>query len=265
MSDNLLLDLDDGLVIRRMQSSDAHSMSFHANDADIARQMRDRFPSPYTLESAHEWINLWKDETQWQRSCEVITDPRDPTHTDSNNKPVPTAYVIAHRGQAIGGIGVMFRNDVERRNAEIGYWCQSGHVSMVISNLLINVFLSMSWPIWPYVVRGTSERTVLIKSHHRIGREFWNRGITTRAVRAFVKWVLDTWAYLVRLEANAYSTNPASGHVLRKAGFKLESTRRAAIFKCGQIIDVDVYVRLRLDRDLPGPQNQTKPGLEEIK
>ena len=69
----------------------------------------------------------------------------------------------------------------------------------------------------------------------------------SQVIRAVVEWAFHSWADLARLEAFVYSTNPASGRVLAKAGFSLEGTQRAAVFKLGQLIDQNMWAIVRPD------------------
>lgn len=94
----------------------------------------------------------------------------------------------------------------------------------------------------PNLMSGTALVTLA-----RVGKEFWNKGIASTVVPAFVKWTWNTWSYLVRLEAHTYSTAAASGRVLAKAGFVHEGTHRAAVFKFGQIIDLNTWGLVRPD------------------
>jgi RimJ/RimL family protein N-acetyltransferase len=64
----------------------------------IWRNLRDAFPHPYTLANAQHWI----------RSANPAT-------------PV-TNFAIVVDGNAVGGIGLVLKDDVFRRSAEIGYW-----------------------------------------------------------------------------------------------------------------------------------------------
>ena len=120
-----VLDLGDGLTIRRLRTSDAPAMSHHADDPDIARQMRDRFPSPYTEQDALDWIALCNGETKCRPPCPQIIDANEPTNTADTEQPIPEAYAIALHDAYIGGIGLMFGDDIERRSVEVGYWCKS--------------------------------------------------------------------------------------------------------------------------------------------
>jgi len=79
-----------------------------------------------------------------------------------------------------------------------------------------------------------------------LGRRHWGRGIATEALTAFTAWAFTTFD-LGRLYASAFATNPASGRVLAKAGYRLEGIARAGAFKDGRFVDVAVYARLRTD------------------
>ena len=84
--------------VRSYRVDDAPSLAKHAHNPNIARNMRDTFPYPYTLSDAHDWISL-----VMQQSPEAN-------------------FAIASADEVIGGIGLIFRDDIHRRSAEIGYW-----------------------------------------------------------------------------------------------------------------------------------------------
>jgi RimJ/RimL family protein N-acetyltransferase len=77
---------------------DAESLQRHADSRDVSMQLRDRFPYPYTIEQARAFLG-------W------IT-----------RQPSPTVWAIDVAREAVGGIGIELRTDVERVSAEIGYW-----------------------------------------------------------------------------------------------------------------------------------------------
>ncbi|HTR20514.1 MAG TPA: GNAT family protein [Gemmatimonadales bacterium] len=87
-----------GCVVRDWRFEDAPSLARHANDARIARNLRDAFPHPYSLADADAFL------TQVDRQR-----PR-------------TFFAIAVDDEAVGGIGYTLHTDVERVGAEIGYW-----------------------------------------------------------------------------------------------------------------------------------------------
>lgn len=88
--------------------------------------------------------------------------------------------------------------------------------------------------------------------HHRtmeigywVGEEYWHQGIATEVVTAFSDWAFKNFSHLVRLQAEVFEGNMASGRVLGKAGFEFEGKQRAAVEKAGKIMDTLTYVKLR--------------------
>ena len=92
------------LVLRPWRVGDESALAHHANNRRIWRNLRDRFPHPYTRGHAVEWIRL----------VEAQGDP-------------PTSFAIVLAGEPIGGIGIERFVDVSRNVAEIGYWLSQEH------------------------------------------------------------------------------------------------------------------------------------------
>ena len=90
--------------IRTWRREDAQALSRHADNRKIWRNVRDHFPSPYTLADAELWIDR------------VLT----------SGEP-ETQFAIDVDGEAVGGVGVFLQEDVARRSAEIGYWLGEAH------------------------------------------------------------------------------------------------------------------------------------------
>lgn len=84
--------------IRSWQPTDAGSLARHANNRRIWRNLRDRFPHPYTLSHARQWIRR------------------------ARTAQPETHFAIAVEDQAIGGIGLELGTDIFSRSAEIGFW-----------------------------------------------------------------------------------------------------------------------------------------------
>jgi len=76
------------------------SLQKHADNPRVAENLRNHFPSPYTLEDAKRWILF----------CE------------ENEGLTQIVRAIVVNGQAIGSIGVLFKNDVYLKTAELGFW-----------------------------------------------------------------------------------------------------------------------------------------------
>ncbi len=85
-------------TVRSWRPSDAESLVRHADNPNVALQLRDGFPNPYRLDDAREWIEFARE-----------ADPE-------------THFAIEVAGAAAGGIGLLLGEDVERISAEIGYW-----------------------------------------------------------------------------------------------------------------------------------------------
>jgi ribosomal-protein-alanine N-acetyltransferase len=93
----MLLEIPGGML-RPWRGDDAASLARHANNRRVWANLRDRFPSPYTLNDADAWL----------RHC-------------ARAVPV-TDLAIDVGGEAVGGLGVVLQSDVECVDAEIGYW-----------------------------------------------------------------------------------------------------------------------------------------------
>ncbi len=77
-----------------------------------------------------------------------------------------------------------------------------------------------------------------------LGEPFWDRGITTLALRALSDWAFERFD-IVRLQAAVFEWNAASARVLEKAGYEFEARMRQSVTKDGQTIDQLLYARLR--------------------
>lgn len=77
-----------------------------------------------------------------------------------------------------------------------------------------------------------------------LGEPHWGQGIATAALRAMTDWAFAEFD-LVRIYAEVFEWNPASGRVLEKAGYQLEGRLRRSIVKDDQIIDALLYATIR--------------------
>jgi len=85
--------------LREWKLTDSASLAENANNINIWNNVRDYFPHPYSEKDGIKFIELCL------------------------SKPKPaTDFAIAVDGKAMGGIGIVPQNDVERISAEIGYW-----------------------------------------------------------------------------------------------------------------------------------------------
>lgn len=85
-------------IVRSWRASDAEAIVRYGNNDDIWLNLRDRFPHPYTIRAARDFLRGVREH-------------------------VPeTVFAIDVGGEAVGGIGFALQGDVDRVSAEIGYW-----------------------------------------------------------------------------------------------------------------------------------------------
>lgn len=73
-----------------------------------------------------------------------------------------------------------------------------------------------------------------------IGKKYWNKGITTEAMKALLKFFFEEVG-VNRIEARHDTKNPASGKVMTKSGLKLEGILRQAGKNNTGICDSAIY------------------------
>jgi ribosomal-protein-alanine N-acetyltransferase len=87
-----------GFMLRGWRLDDAESLQKHADNANVYSFLMDRFPHPYTMTDAVNWINLMLQQ-----------------------QPVIT-FVIAVDDKLAGVIGLEMRDDIYRKAPLLGYW-----------------------------------------------------------------------------------------------------------------------------------------------
>ncbi len=85
-------------IVRTLRTNDADDLARCANDRDIWRNLKDRFPHPYALEHATSFISYCQAQER------------------------ESAFAIDVGGRLAGVIGFEHRDDIWRRSVELGYW-----------------------------------------------------------------------------------------------------------------------------------------------
>lgn len=85
-------------TLRPWSIHDLDNLVKHANNPNIAQYLTDAFPHPYTPENGRAFI--------------AFATQDHPTRI----------FAIDVDGQAVGGIGIHPQSDIQRKNAELGYW-----------------------------------------------------------------------------------------------------------------------------------------------
>ena len=86
--------------LRDWALEDAASIAKYANNPKISANLRNIFPSPYTLSDAQQYIQCCQEASPTQKLFRAIC---------VNN-------------EAVGSIGVFLKDDVHCKTAELGYW-----------------------------------------------------------------------------------------------------------------------------------------------
>ena len=85
-------------TLRPWAQSDVDALAEYANNYNIAKNLTNAFPHPYTSEDAKKFIDIV-----------------------SQHNPVQV-FAIDINGKASGGIGLFPQTDIMCKNAEMGYW-----------------------------------------------------------------------------------------------------------------------------------------------
>jgi len=92
-----------GARLRAWRRGDEASLVRHADNRRVSATLGDRFPYPYTLAAAKEWI--------------AAAASQDPT----------VHFAIEVDGEAAGGIGLELQHDIWKRCGVVGFWLGEAH------------------------------------------------------------------------------------------------------------------------------------------
>lgn len=165
---------DDKILLRKLTLNDAADMAIQANNINVAKNLRNAFPNPYTVSDAENFIE------------------------NIANKLNNHIFGIFTEGCYCGNIGIHPGFDVYHKTAEVGYF---------------------------------------------IGEDFWNQGITTRALNLITEFGFVE-LNLIKLWAGVFEFNLASMKVLEKCGYEREAILKKSVFKNEKIWDEYRYARI---------------------
>ena len=110
------------LTLRPWNNSDLNSLLKYADNKAIANNLRDAFPNPYTHKDAMRFLEI-----------AVSSDPH------------LLILAIDSKGEAIGSVGATLKQDVYRKNIEIGYWLAEPFWGRGIMTEVIKKFVTHLW------------------------------------------------------------------------------------------------------------------------
>lgn len=136
------------------------------------------------------------------------------------------------------------------------YLTWPGHESVEVTKCVISNWISFydnenqyQWciakkendePIGSISVVNFNEKTESFEIGYCIGRAYWHQGITSEALAAVMKYLLDEVGAR-RIEAAHDTRNPHSGAVMQKCGLRYEGTRIRAGYNTTGICDIALY------------------------
>jgi [ribosomal protein S5]-alanine N-acetyltransferase len=110
------------IVLRPWTLSDAPQLALIADNKRITDNLRDRVPSPYTLRDAQDWINLIM-----------------PENTPTKN------FAITLDNEVIGSIGIVSKDDIYRKNVEIGFFLSENYWGRGITTKAIKAIVTYAF------------------------------------------------------------------------------------------------------------------------
>ena len=118
--------LDAGVCrLRPWHASDLEALLLHADDPEVSRFLRDRFPSPYTRADGERFLaDCQQLHDEWRLAIDV-------------------------NGEATGGIGLRFGHAEERTCAEIGYWLGRNHWGRGLARAAVAALVDHAFAVLP--------------------------------------------------------------------------------------------------------------------
>jgi RimJ/RimL family protein N-acetyltransferase len=102
------------ITLRPWKEGDEENLVKYANNRNVARNLSDLFPHPYTPGDAKTWIAFNKDLL-----------------------PALNLAIVCDE-EVIGGVGIILKEDIRRKNAEIGYWIAESFWGKGIATQAVN-------------------------------------------------------------------------------------------------------------------------------
>jgi len=113
--------LFEGIILRQWSIDDASVLAEIANNKNIADNLQDLFPFPYSLKDARKWL----------RTIAQVNPPRN--------------FAIVSDGTIVGNIGILTKEDIHRKNIEIGYFLSEKQWGKGIAAIAIQAITSYAF------------------------------------------------------------------------------------------------------------------------
>ncbi|KAL7790845.1 acyl-CoA N-acyltransferase [Trichoderma ceciliae] len=129
------------LIIRRWRISDAPTLAAAANHPTITLNMRDRFPMPYSLANAEDYLTNYAVSAESYPTSVAIFVKSNAGHNTSG-EPL-----------FVGGSGLEPKGDVYYRTWELGYWLTPSAWGKGYATEFVKAFVPWAFETWPRLNR----------------------------------------------------------------------------------------------------------------
>ena len=116
-------------TLRPWREEDAPALVPYADDPQVAQNLRDVFPNPYTLADAEGYIRSCVEQEGHGQLCRAI--------------------VVD--GKAAGSIGLFLGDDGYRKSAELGYWLGRPFWRQGIMTASVEEMCALGFAVWDIV------------------------------------------------------------------------------------------------------------------
>lgn len=111
----LIIGKDNNVIVRGITEADLPKLAEYANNINVSKNLRDAFPSPYTLQDARYFYNI------------------------VNNENPKVTFAIEYKGEYVGNIGFIIGTDVYKNSAELGFFIGEPFWNKGITSKAVNI------------------------------------------------------------------------------------------------------------------------------
>ncbi len=124
MQQDKIITINDNLRLRPLTQDDAEALQKIGDNKNIWRWVRDRFPNPFTVQDAREYLDrLGSSELRFYRGIEF-------------------------ENELVGVIGLKRKEYINRYSAEMGYWIGQDYWNMGFATQAVMAMLSVAFDEW---------------------------------------------------------------------------------------------------------------------
>ena len=117
----MIIAQNEDVILRNIEETDVFKLAEYANNEKVSINLRDAFPSPYTIQDAKRFIEM------------------------VNKQNPKTFFAIEYRGEYVGNISLSVGADVYKNSAEIGYFIGEPFWNKGITTKAVNLMTNFGF------------------------------------------------------------------------------------------------------------------------